>query len=157
MKAKIEAGVELDFLSPGEARAIFADWIEEIRRGVRFVRRSMQGTVDGTGALGIGIGFTPDGDSMGPEGSLVWGLTRISVRGLTANQKIAVFVNDVQPSSFVGFIQEAKGHETFSPTALMLNPQDRLIVTGTGLTAAAVVAVTIQAVEVPVQLAWQLL
>lgn len=157
MKAKLEAGVELDFLTQDEARQVFADWIEEIRRGVRFVRRSMTGTVAGAGTLAIGTGFTPDGEAMGPEGSFAWAITRVSVAGLSAAQKISLWTNEAQPSQFLGFIQEAKGHETFTPTALMLNGGDKLLVTGAALTASAVITVTVQAIEIPVQLAWQLL
>jgi hypothetical protein len=156
-KVKIEAGATFETISQAEMREVLADWLDEVRRGVRYVRRAMAGVVDGTGALALGSGISAVGDDMGPDGSFLWAVNRIAVHGLTANQKVSIFANAVSPGSFQCFVQEAAGHAIFPGPGLILNASERLLATGTGLTAGAAVAVAIQAIELPIQLAWQLL
>lgn len=150
MRVKLEAGAEFDFLTRDELREALQDWMVEIKRGVRFVRRTAAGTVDAGGLVTI------QDDEMGPAGSITWAVTRLSVYGLAAAESLAVYVNEIAPSAFIGRVLGTTGVLVLDGPALPLVPLDRLIFSGSALTVAARIVVNVQAIELPVQLAWQL-
>jgi hypothetical protein len=150
MEFEIKAGGKLDLLTKAEAREAFTEAMVELYRGVRFVTRAAQGTVTGAGALSI------VDETFGPESGFVWSVSRVSAL-LTTNQTVTLSKNEAAPSNFVGLVLASPGFAVFDSRALVLNPLEKLVITGTGLTAAQVVAVTIAAVEIPQQLAWQLI
>lgn len=150
-KFKLTGGVEIDVLTREEMRAELQGWFDEIHRGVRFVRRIAQGTVTAGGALDM------TGDDLGPAGSIVWAVTRATVHGLASGETVDFYVNEASPSGFLFNIADTDPVRVLPGPACPLNPLDRLIINGTGLTAGARITVAVQAVELPVQLAWQLI
>lgn len=144
MKAKIEAGFEFDILTKDEVKEILTDTMAQFWIGVRFLNRAAQGTVDGAGGLVI------DDQAMGPAGGFLWAVTRVSVHGIVNTEEISVHRNVIAPTTFVGDIGTGPRFVTFDDKGLMLNPTERLVFAGTGLTAAAVITVNVQAVEVPI-------
>lgn len=150
MKFKLQAGAELDLLTRDEMRAELQAWLDEIKRGVRFVQRTYKGTVN-AGAVLI------DDPDAGPAGSFCWAVTRVSVAGLTMAETVNVYLNDVAPSNFVCSIGATPGRELFGSTGLLLNPLNRVIFAQASGLAGTEILVGVQSVELPVQLAWQLI
>lgn len=151
MKVKIQAGAELDLLTDAELRTALRDFNEEIRRGVRFVRRSAVATPNAGNIL------LAD-DHMGPQGSMVWSVTRISLVGvnLTDSTELLLYINEISSTSFVAGIT-ARNWAGFDLGQLVLQPLDRLIFSYPFGDAATPIGINVQAVEVPIQLQWQLL
>jgi len=150
-KQKLVAGAELDLLTRDELAGVLESWRNELTRGARIRRLSIQGNADGAGALSMGLATD------GPSESVAWGITRFSVAPgptLGANG-LAVYVNSVEsPSNCIisklttDLFPDARG--------CCLMPGNSLRITGTGITANAQVTVTMSIREVPVQMAWSL-
>lgn len=152
MKFKIQAGAEIEVMTPAEMRSELGAWLGEIRRGVKFVRRSMFDTVD-NGAVTMG----PE-QGLGPEPGFTWAVTRINVTGLQNAEIQPVTINDDSFHNLVGmFGAGTAATRVYSPTGCILLGGDRLVSNNTGLTNGRIIVVSIQAVEVPDQIAWQLL
>lgn len=147
---KLQAGVEFDLPTAKEYKQAVTDAMVELHRGVRFVTRPFIGTADAaTGALSI----TPR--DFGPEGGFTWGVTMISIAGLTVGQTVNVHVNEVSSTKFVTSLITAAPVITFPKPGLVLNPEELIIVSGT-VTASQVVTAVIRAVELPEPMRWQL-
>ncbi len=153
MKTKLTAGATLDFLTADEMKDVLRNWSAELMRGAKFRRRAILGTVSGAGDLLIP---GPSEDTFGPAEGFVWAVTRITVGGLDTAEVVTIYVNDVSPSQIIGV---NVGLGTQIPTTdrgIILQPGDSLIVSGTGLTAGAQIAINAQIKEVPQVMAWAL-
>lgn len=151
MKVRLTAGAELDMLTRDELASVLQSWRTELTRGVRTRRVSIAGAVDAAGNLLMGDG----GD--GPNESLAWAVTRISVAPgpVLPLGGLQVFANDT--SSAGGLLIAALTGDVFpGDRGLVLMPGDSLRITGSGLVAATQVMVTAQVKEVPVQQVWSL-
>jgi hypothetical protein len=166
MKVKLAANAELDLLTAGEVADVLATartaWTAELARGVRFRRPSMQGIVTAGGTLRIGGGQSASGYDGGPAEGMMWSVSRVTVRGLTAAQTAQLYLNDVSDLLVVGTFgsgvpAQLANQILYGERGLVLNSDDKLIVDGTGLTAGATITVALGVAELPVQLAWQLL
>lgn len=152
MLMEIQAGAKLDLASPGEVRSIvdeaFRGWQVELARGTRYRRAGALPVATGAGALSL----SPS-DNIGPAEGMVWSVGRITVTGLTAAETITAYVNDTS-ALFAVFTFTATINAVFpSERGLMLNPGDRIVLSGAGLTAGKQYGVSVEACEVPVQLA----
>lgn len=160
MKFKIAAGAEIDLLTKAEMAEVITGWMEEVARGPKF--RHFSGITTGAGG---GAAWTIDGsqvpniDMLGPRPGFVWSVTGlwVSGAGVTAGtDQFSVFTNVANPSRL-----EASGltrGEHFDVGQLVLNSSDYLVLSGVSTgTANGQITVSGRAVELPVQLAWQLL
>lgn len=162
MKAKLQAGVELDLLTQTELREELqaaAAWRTEIARGVRWRKFSAQGNV-ATGVWTIGGAATPnnDKDQMGPQDGFVWSVTRVAVSGngfVAGTDLFSVFVDENTPSKLV--TSGLTRWQPYDVGTLVLNGGEQLLLTGAGTGLAGTdVTVSGQAIELPVQLAWRM-
>jgi hypothetical protein len=156
---EIKAGAKLDLLNKAEMREVLVGWYAEIGRGIKFRQFSGQGTV--AGAVWTIGGNAADNrrDPLGPEAGMLWAVTRLAVSGngvIPGTDLFSVFVNEITPSKLVesGLTRGAK----YDVGVLVLTGNDRLALAGAGTGVAGTdVTVSGAAIEVPVQLAWQLL
>jgi len=163
MEVKLEAGARLDFLTKDEVRAELRAWGLEITRGIKF--KQFSATVNLTAATFTIGGFGASvAETLGPAPGFVWAVTRVAMSGagfLPAADSYSVFIDEITASKFVvgvpGVAASTAAHEWNVP-GLILNGGERLAVSG-GSTGVAGTPITLsgQAVELPVQLAWQLL
>lgn len=147
---EIKANAKINLLTEHEARRAFTDALVELYRGVRYVRRSLPTTaVDASGNLNV------TSNDAGPDGGFSWDVGRISVFGLSGTETVNVFVNEATPTNYVGTISRTTGILVLTDRSLVLNPNDRLVVAGSGLTVAENITAIISASELPVEIAWQ--
>lgn len=159
MKFKLQAGAELDILSAPEVRQILGSWFTEVTRGIKFRQFSGRAALAG-GVWTIGGNATDNRqDVLGPEPGLLWAVTRIAVSGngfVPGTDAFSVYIDEVTPSKLIesGLTRGAR----WDVPIVQLNGGERLTLSGvgTGVNGTDVV-VSGQAVEVPAQLAWQLL
>lgn len=160
MKVEIQAGAKLDVLSPDEMDdklgKLSKSWMTELARGVKF--RDLPATKTTVAAGTWSIGAT--GDQLRPNPGFVWAVTRLAVTGgglVQGTDTYSIFKNDVSGAKTVRINQQRQS--IFHQTELVLTESDSLIVTGVG-TGVAVPPDVILAgavIELPIQLAWQLL
>jgi len=150
VKTKLEAGMWLDLLTRDEVAAVLKGWQAELVRGVTF--RTLPLRTDQAG----GFWTMPPA---APAAGFVWSLTRIAVAGnaiVGANDAFSVYFDEIAPSQIIGsgFIRQT----TWDPGVLVVNGPRQIIVTGaaTGVAGTDVFA-ALSVVELPVQLAWQLI
>lgn len=163
MKAKFQVGSEIEFLTKDELgeelKTALGAWRTEIGRGVRWRKFSGQGTVAGGAWVIGGTGANNDKDPLGPQPGFVWAVTRIAVSGngfVPGTDAFSVYVGEAVPSRLV--ITGLTRGETWDVAVLVLNGGEELALTGVGTGLAGTdVTVSGQAVELPSQLAWQLL
>lgn len=159
MKVKLTANAELDLLTQQELgqelEAAAKAWRKELSRGVRFVKFSAQTNV----ATGVWTILPEAGDNrLGPAEGFVWSVTRLSVAGngfTIGTDAFHVYVSEVTPSKLA-----ARGSNPifFDPAVLVLMGGEDLAFSGAGTNVAGTdVHVSGQAIELPAQLAWQLL
>lgn len=159
MKFKIQAGAEIEAVTPSELDdrlgKLSASWMTELARGVKFRQISGQGNVAG-GIWTIGL----TGDQIRPRPGFIWGVTRVCVSGggfVAGTDTYSIFRSDVQPSKLI--VSGLTRAKEWQPNVFVLNENDSLIATGVGTGAVAPFDVNVSGdvVELPVQLAWQLL
>lgn len=154
MKAVINAGVEVDFLTPKEHQDQLAaglrSWSQELGRGVRYRRLALYGTVPAAGST-VTIPGTNDDGNAGPSDGFMWSIRRLTPHNL-GEGTLAVYLNDAQPSNLV--VPALTTLLQFEPGALVLHSTDQLVITGTGLTAEARITVTAGVKEAPEFMAW---
>ena len=149
MKVKLQAGAELDLLTASEVREVLLSWQNELTRGAKIRRYSIQGTADGAGRLLMGT------NQDGPEPGMCWGITRFSVVGSTIPAGgLPIYVNDTQRSS----VLVANLQRDVFPDArgCMLMPGDSLRFDTSGFVPGDQVTVTMSIREVPAAMAWSL-
>lgn len=137
MKQRLTAGAELELLTKDELQSVLRSWMAELTRGAKFLRRSIQGEVAANGSLLI------EGGDLGfkPNPGFTWAVTRLTIDGLSAGQKVAVYANDANPSSLLVPELEALAAPAVTSSAPTLT-------TGTNPAAGAEVSVTVPAGEV---------
>lgn len=160
MKVKIAAGAELDLLSPKEfvdgLTAARAAWREELARGAKF--RAVGGTGNKSGATWSISDAGHTHDAMGPRTGFVWSVTNIAVSGngvVEGTDQWKVYVNSASPMTLIAtgltrYIQ-------FNPGALVIPSDSSIAMTGAATGAGTDVFVSMRVIELPVQLAWQLI
>jgi hypothetical protein len=152
MKVEIQAGAKFETLTPQEMSDILSGWQAEMLRGARFLHPGAVKTVSGAGVLAVTAS-----DNLGPREGFLWEVTRVMVSGLTAAQTANAFVNDASPIMAVGLFTATAPQIVYGQRGLILNAPDKLLISGTGLTANADYYVSMQVTELPVQLAGRLL
>jgi len=159
VKFTIKAGAELDILTQKELRETLDSWMKEISRGVKFRKFSGQGVVVGGAYLIGGQGADNDTAALGPQPGFVWAVTRLAVSGngvVPGTDLYSVYVDEITPSKLV--TSGLTRGQIYDVGVLVLNGGERLAITGVGTGVSGVdVTLSGQAVELPVQLAWQLL
>lgn len=156
---KFQVGAEWDLLNRAELDAALdkalQSWAKEIGRGVRFREFSGRGNV-------VGGVWTIDGhaagQTLGPAEGMVWAITRAAISGngvVVGTDLWSLYSGEVSPSKLV----ESRLLVTryFDVPNVVLAGGNCLVATGVGTGAGADVTLSGQAVELPVQLAWQLL
>lgn len=154
-KSKLTAGAELDLLTAGEVKDVLKSWSNELTRGARLRRWSMQGTVDASGNLAMGD------QRDGPEESMLWAVTRLSVwlsgvaTPVLAASGLQVYANsESSPSALL--ISKLLTDHFPGDHGVVLNGGDTLRIVGAGITVGAQVTVVLGIKEVPELMAWSL-
>lgn len=165
MKAKLELGMELDLLSPGELNdglgGLGDRLIAERAYGLRHIRLPLlTGTVPAGGALTLGSQASVDQDlnptRCGPRQGFYWRVTRISLYGMQNSDEVAVYFGEPSPQRFVGNLA-VSGPEVDGSHFLLLKPDDYLTISGTSLTVGAVYTLNGEAIEAPAEQMYKLI
>ena len=149
MKFKLQAGMDLDLLTKAEVLETLQGWHAELVRGVHFRAISES-------APAVAGAYTAE---LRPRAGFVWSITSLAIAGnaiaLPADT-FSVYRDEVSPSKLVasGIVRDRQ----WDPGVLVIDGPNSLVVTGpaTGV-AGTDVFVTGAAIELPAQLAWQLL
>lgn len=155
MKFKIAAGAEIDLLTKPELDAALRSWGEEYIRGRRYRKINAQGTVAADGTVSIGGASDPAG-MMGPDEGFVWSVKRLIFSGIADGKFLDLWLNEPSASTLV---ESGITGTTLDPTRtqavrwgsnqLVLQAGERLLVTGSSLTAGATITVSGQTMEAP--------
>lgn len=147
---KLKNNAEIELVTPAEQRAMLdkqtRDWWEEKSRGVQPARFTGYGTIN-TGAVTLpATGDNP----IGPRPGYAWAVYRISVRGLATNDVLNVFRSNGLTATDENYIGQltAAAPALYIGKGLILRGPEKLIITGTSLSATAV-TVNGEAQEVP--------
>jgi hypothetical protein len=155
-KFRIQAGAELDLLTPKEFKdelgAAFKSWREEMARGGVFKQLQLSGTTDAAGALVMGGDLVEQGAGPGP--GFMWSVRRLYVYGMADGDTVTVYINDANPRSAVCPITAALPYRGFHPNELVLKGSDRLVIAGSSLPIATEFVVTGAVKEVPEFMSW---
>lgn len=158
MKVKIQAGAELDTVSPAELREEMRQfkesWFSEIAKGDKY-KRIMANTIsDSNQDFSIG-GSAAVGAYLGPAEGFVWSVKRLYLYPLDATtQDVFLGINDSSVGSRVRRFDTS--YLDFTTESLVLNPGETLIVYSENATASTSYTVTGQVREVPTTLVWRL-
>lgn len=147
MRFKIQAGAEIETVTPDELRATLAAWIQEVARGVKL--RHFQATATVT----VGNTFSIDGgsvaDELGPRKDMVWKVLSVAFGGsgfLKGTDTVSIFIGDATDSrlvtsgvtrSFTFAPHYLSGGEALSFTGAATDTGDQVIVSGWALEAPA--------------------
>lgn len=158
----INAGVTIEVATPQEVGNIVASqlagWRAEIARGVRFRDLSMH-TVAAGGLFTTDPISTQVQEQQGPEDGFVWSVLHVlpNDAGITVGtDKYSVYADQVSPSraKAVNVVNAI----TWDPCVFTLDAGQKLVVAGAATGGAGLqVTIAFSVIELPVQLAWQLL
>lgn len=152
MKMKLTANAEIDLMNADELAHVLRSWQKEITTGVRFRQFAGQATVAG------GV-WSMTNQQLGPDPGMVWAVTRVAIggNGITVGTDLFnAYVGEVSPSKLIesGI---SRGARWILPT-VVLNGPEQLVFQGAGTNGAGTdVTISGAAIELPQQLAWQLL
>jgi len=159
-EVSLHAGAKLDLLNRDEVKDVLdvamTSWRKELARGVRFRAFSGRATVVG-GAWQM-LPTDADDNILGPNPGMVWSVTTIAVSGggiLGGTDRFGVYIDDISPTKLV--VGRILDNVLFDVGALVIDGASKLALAGAGTGAGTVVWMSGRAVELPVQLAWQLL
>lgn len=160
MKVKLEANAVFDLLTKQELDESLRGWMAEIARGARFRSLSAQAPVNGGvfTLADINSPNVPGQTKLAPEDGFVWSVTRLTVGDIGFKQgtdAYTVYRNQVSPSQQIGMARITDS--LWDVGQFILNPKEQVVVSGAATLGGAQVTVSIGVVELPVQLAWQLL
>lgn len=113
------------------------NWFQERARGVGLVRPRAIDTVAG-GAITLP---GPNEDLLGPNMGFVWRLHVLRAAGLLPGDVLTVYRNNASPGNFLCTLTGSAPVFTFSSASCFLRGDEKLIITGTGLSATGDVAV----------------
>jgi hypothetical protein len=160
MEVELKVGAKLDLLNAAEAegamRNALASWSREIGRGVKFR------TASGRSNAAAGA-FTIDGSQVqdiGPEPGMVWSVMRAVIvgNGVVAGTDLwSLYQGDANPSKLIDSRLTAGIMRQFNVGAVVLTSGDNLVATGAATGAGVDVTLSLGVIELPYQLAWQLL
>lgn len=95
MKFRLDAGVELDLVTPSELKDAFTShnrgWFEEMAAGVKHLSLPLASQVPVAGTVQIGAMIQPDGPILGPRQGYVWALERVTVAGLKTGDTVQLW------------------------------------------------------------------
>lgn len=156
-KYEMKLGAKLDIPSAPELRQVlhseFAEWFQEMNRGVDWLQFSGSANVAADGTLTLGGSSDPmSAGNLGPRDGFVWSMKRLAVVGLAPADAVTIYNGHPAPSAYIAS-SAAGGVDT---DAWVLYPGDSVLVTGTGLVAGTQVTVTGQVKQVPVAAIWKI-
>lgn len=148
MRVKMQPGAEFDVLTPHELRThllqqhnAFMHALHETRRGMQYHRFILALQADAAGNLSTV-------SDLGPESGFVWDVRRITISNSGgAIGAVAVFVNDVQPTSLVQPSTACPELFTYSKESFVMKPNELLAFVGTALGAGNTIYISGQANE----------
>ena len=165
MKVEIQAGAKLDILSPAELDDRMAgfrqSWMTELARGVKFRNPSQQFIFPGAvGAWTIGLVGVPNDPPRGPRLGFIWSVTSLALSGAGLNAAgtdlTSIYRSEVSPSKL--FQSGVTRGAVWDPGVFTLQEGETLVLAGTSTgTANSDINAAWSVIELPVQLAWQLL
>jgi len=155
-KFKIQAGAELDLLTPKELKdelaAAMKSWRAEMARGGVFKQLQLSGTTTAGGELLMGGDLVEQGAGPGP--GFMWSVRRLNVVGMADGDTVTLYINDANPRSAVRSFTAAAPYYGFHPNELVLKSSDRLVVAGSSLPVTTEFVVTGGVKEVPEFMSW---
>jgi hypothetical protein len=161
MEFKLEAGAKLDVVSEKELRQALKDfgqdWMVQASTGPRHVLWSGTGTVDTAGNISMG-GEATDADKggrWGPAANMIWSVKRWNAQNLEANKTLSAWINGATFNRTI--IDAITGYNSFTSDVLILNSSQRLLFTGTGMTAGRIITIAGSAWELPASMMYRLM
>jgi hypothetical protein len=158
-KFKFQAGAEFDVLTEKElSRALdrmSADWMAEVTRGFKYRRFLGVGTIAGAA---VTIDESNPDNILGPGNGLIWAVNSLVVGGLAVADSVDVLINGGDPVATFTRVAGSGNYvrTSFGQTDLVLNGNDFLTLTGTGLTATGQIRLFGRCTELPRTLAYKL-
>lgn len=138
MKQKITPGAEFDFTTPGEHREILNEITrqsaQEAARGVAIWRDWREADVSG-GAVTVPA---PGGDPFGVDVGMAVFVQSARAAGLGTNDVISVYRNAATDPNFLGLMTATNPVIKFGGKGLVLKGAEKLLFTGSSLTATTV-------------------
>lgn len=162
MKVRLQAGAELDLLNSREMEDVLSrvliGWRAEISRGVRFRQFTGRGIV----AAGTWTISPTDADDnvLGPDPGMLWSVTQVAVSGtgiVAGTDLFSLYLDEITPTRLIQNRLGLSGTGQWDIGGLVLGGGSKLAAAGPGTGAGSEVWLAGRAVELPVQLAWQLL
>lgn len=140
-KVSLKAGAEFDVLTRRELAQeldrLSAEWMAEVTRGFKYRRFLGVGTIAG-GAVTV---QDSTDNVLGPGAGMVWAVNAVTIGGLAVNDSVDLFINGDPVCSFVRTATTGQYvTRTWGLTELVLNPNDALVLSGSGLTATGNIA-----------------
>lgn len=149
MKFPIQAGKDIETVTPDELRRELRSWFAEVVRGVRFRNVSGAGNLSAAGAALITID--------GPDEGFLWSITRMSLFGTSLAaapaEWVSVFRNDVSGTTLIH--PQLITAEFINPGSVMVKSGEQIIVRGDGLPVARDIVLSLSVKETPITTAWQ--
>lgn len=163
MKMKLQAGMEIDMITPAEmSAALEADrkaWQGEIARGIDFKDIALTGVKNGAvWSLDLSNVLQQQRRDMGPSAGFVWSITRLYVSGtgvVAGTDLFSIYTDEVSATKLVAS-GLTRGKE-WNLGGLVLAESRTLAFSGAATGAGSDIWVAGQAVQMPRQLMWQLL
>lgn len=136
-RVRLHAGAEIDTLSHDEFRkgldASQQAWFQERARGLKMMRFETDGAVSGGN-----LSLPAQGTSVGPQSGFIWAVVRITQDGLAGSDVLGVHRQVSDGTRKLGVLTVANPLLRAGTTGMILQPNEVLLFTGTGLTATSV-------------------
>jgi hypothetical protein len=118
MRFTVNAGVEIETVTPAELQEALTGWRAEVRRGVK--TRHFSATTTATAGETFVIDGTNGDDELGPRKDFVWKLLSVAIGGNGFTQgtdAVSIFIGDATASRLVA--SGITRQHSFAPNYLM--------------------------------------
>lgn len=147
---KLKANADVDLINKDELHEVFAHhvgqvqhWFQEMARGFSTARFY----ADGVPATGVISMPSPGQETVGPNEGFAWSVQRVSAFGLGTSDVLNIFRNDTSAANYIGSMTVNNPYHP-GEKGFIIRSGERLIFTGTDLTATADIVVNGEALEV---------
>lgn len=147
---KIQNNADINLLTQEELQetlsSVASDWFQEEARGYSVAPIYTMATVSGGKVVFPNTTGGTGGDSIGPDDGFAWRVNRLTLAGLSTGDTVTVYKNTTNQA--VDVITAAKP-AIYPGKGLIMRNGDRLLITGSGLTATGDLILTGEVAEVP--------
>lgn len=146
-RTKIAPGQVIETVTPAELvhelDKYTANWFQEKARGVTTFRTVATDTVANNAVTIPG----PNEDVIGPNPGFTWIVLALRAFGLATGDTLTVYRNSANPQNFLGTVTFANPVIYFGSKSLILKGDEKLILTGSSLTATGDITVNGEGLE----------